>query len=135
MTNQEEFEALKARVRKGNDKLYVAWCQIREIAHDSEEWSKQMDRFDKARELLWLLVKELRARFNFHDCLYLEDGKKMRNCLSNEDGFWCNVCCCEHDNPYWSAEIFDLPSSEVKPTHAKQGATQETFLRKLGEEV
>ena len=34
----DEFKALKERVIAGNDKLFKAWCQIKELAEDKEKW-------------------------------------------------------------------------------------------------
>lgn len=131
MTNQDspEFIALKNRIIKGNDVLWRAWEQIKGLAEDEEAWSRQLDRWAQAKEKLWYLVKELRTRFGFYDCLYLdENGKKTRHCLHNADGFFCQVCPCESGNPYWEKELFDLPSPKV--THKRN--EQADFIEKLG---
>ena len=105
-----EFEALKSRIKLGNEKLWKAWEQIRELADDKERWSQEMNRWAQAKEKLWQLVEELRQRFDFYDCLYLENGKKTRGCLHNDDGFFCQVCPCRLNNPYWEKELMGLPS-------------------------
>jgi len=105
-----EFEVLKSRIKLGNDKLWRAWEQIKGLVGDKEEWSNQMDRWAQAKEKLWGLIEELRQRFNFYDCLYIENGKKTKGCLHNDDGFFCQVCPCKPGNPYWEKELMALPS-------------------------
>ena len=105
-----EVLALRDRVKKGNDKLFQAWLQIRELADDKEEWSRQMDRWQEATEKLHRLCQELRLK-GYTDCLYLENGEKMRRCLDNRDGFWCQVCPSIY--PYWETELMQLPSPRV----------------------
>jgi DNA polymerase-1 len=101
--------ALCDRVKKGNDKLFQAWLQIRELA-DKEEWSYQMDRWQEATEKLHQLCQELKLK-GYTDCLYFENGKKMRRCLDNPDGFWCQVCPSIY--PYWETERMGQPGSKV----------------------
>ena len=105
-----EVLALRDRVKKGNDKLFQAWLQIRELADDKEEWSRQMDRWQEATEKLHQLCQELKLK-GYTDCLYLENGEKMRRCLDNPDGFWCQVCPSVY--PYWETELMELPSPRV----------------------
>lgn len=107
-----ELLALRDRVINGNNKLFKAWLQIREIAHDSEEWAKQMELWHQAAEKLSLLCQELKLK-DFTDCLYIEDGKKTKSCLSNPDGFFC--VCCSSSIPYWEMEMMSLPSASSKP--------------------
>lgn len=97
-THSPEALALRARVIKGNQKLFQAWLEIRELADDREEWSRQMDKWDQAVKKLILLCTELKLR-GYTECLYLEDGKKVKRCLDNPDGFWCQVCPSIY--PYW----------------------------------
>jgi len=104
-----DLEALKARVRDGNQKLWVAWCQLKGMVHDREQWSRESERWAQAKEKLWLLIMQLREQHNFYDCLYIENGKKTRGCLHNEDGFFCQVCPCI-TNEYWEKELMNLPS-------------------------
>jgi len=123
-----EFEVLKSRIKLGNEKLWKAWEQIKGIAHETKEWSYQMDRWSEAKETLWLLVTELKAKHNFHDCLYIENGVKTRGCLHNQDGFFCQVCPCETDNKYWEKELMDLPG----PRRAQTKTEQADFIEELG---
>ena len=104
-----EVLALCDRIRLGNEKLFKVLRQIREIADDKEEWSRQMDQWKEAQEKLHSLNLELQAK-GFHDCLYLENGKKTRSCLDNPDGSWCQVCPCDPNNPYVEKELMGLPS-------------------------
>lgn len=108
-SHSPEVLALRDRVKKGNDKLFQAWLQIRELA-DKEEWSRQMDRWSEAGQKLHALCDELKLK-GYNDCLYLENGKKVRSCLDNPDGFWCQVCPSVY--PYWEAELMNLPSPKV----------------------
>lgn len=124
-----EVLALRDRVKLGNDKLFKAWLQIRELAHDSESWNYEMDRFSEAAERLRGLCRELKDQ-GYRDCLYLENGKKTRGCLQNPDQFWCQVC--PSDINYWGKELMNLPSPRVKSS--PPGPEQE-FLRKLGGEA
>lgn len=104
-----EVLALRDRVKKGNDKLFQAWLQIRELAHNSDEWSKQMELWHQASEKLGVLCTELKLKYHYCDCLYLDElGKKTRSCLNNSGGFWCQVC--SSDYPYWQNELMSLPS-------------------------
>lgn len=135
MTNQypPEVIVLRDRVIAGNDKLFRAWLQIRELAHDTQEWSRQMDRWAEAQQRLHLLCSELKLR-GFTDCLYLDgSGKKTKNCLHNPDNWWC--CVCPSDEPYWEKELMSLPGpsmSLVKQPEFVPGQTK--FLTRLGGE-
>lgn len=107
-----EVIMLRDRVKLGNEKLFLAWQEIKKIAHDTEEWKAQMDRWSQAQEKLHLLCTEL--KYNYHDCLYLdENGKKARGCLSNPNGFWCQTC--PSSVPHWQDELMSLPSASSKP--------------------
>lgn len=61
-----------------------------------------MDRWDQAVKKLTLLCTELELR-GYTECLYLEGGKKVKRCLDNPDGFWCQVCPSIY--PYWEKKI------------------------------
>lgn len=100
-----EVLALRDRVKKGNDKLFQAWQQIRELAHDTEEWSRQMELWHQAGKKLNSLCTELKLK-GYGDCLYLENGKRMKSCLDNLDGFWCQVC--PSSIRYWDKELMSL---------------------------
>lgn len=100
-----EVLALRDRVIKGNEKLFLAWKQIRELVNDKEEWSRQMDQFSEAAKKLRGLCTELKFK-GYEDCLYIEKGKRMRSCLSNPDGFWCQVC--PSTRKYWEEEFKEL---------------------------
>jgi hypothetical protein len=113
-----EVLALRDRVKKGNNKLFKAWLQIRELVGDKEEWSRQMDRWQEATEELQSLCQELKLK-GYNDCLYLEGDKKTRSCLDNPDGFWCQVCPSIY--AYWETELMELPSPKVpKPELAAE---------------
>ena len=128
-----EVLALRGRVRLGNDKLYQAWLQIREVAGDKEEWVRQMDRLGEATEKLGRLCHQLKLE-GYTDCLYLEDGQKTRTCLNNEEGgFWCQVC--SSDIRYWEQELMGMPGHRVRQSSTPAQIEQTKFLEKLGEEI
>ena len=95
-----ELEAMKERVRAGNDKLMAAWSRVREIA-DENERKQQLGRWDEASSLLDVLSRELMYRLNYRECLYMENGKKTEPCV-RPDGSGCLVCPSE--TPYWRGE-------------------------------
>ena len=120
--------ALRDRVIKGNDVLFKAWLQIRELTGEEREY--QLDRWNEAQERLHLLCGDLKSR-GYHDCLYIENGKKTKGCLSNPDGFWCQTC--PSSVPYWEQELIALPgptAPRVKQPEFVLGQTE--FLEKLG---
>ena len=97
----EEASALLERVRKGNDKLFAAWLQIRDIL-DKEEKERQFLRWDAAKETLNLLRLELQSK-GYNDCLYLENGKKTKRCLDEPGEWFCNTCPSTRE--YWVEEM------------------------------
>ena len=103
----DEVLALRDRVIKGNDVLWKAWQQIRNM--NGEEREKQLDKWNEAQQKLHLLCGELKLK-GYEDCLYLDkNGKKTRNCLQNPDGFYCQVC--PSNKNYWEDELMNLPSA------------------------
>jgi hypothetical protein len=116
-SHSPEVLALRDRVKRGNDKLFQAWRQIRELA-DKDEWSRQMDRWNEAQQKLHQLCQELKLK-GYNDCLYLQDGRRARTCLNNPDGFWCQVCPSIY--AYWETELMELPSPKApKPELAAE---------------
>lgn len=97
-----EVLALRDRIRLGNDKIFAAWLQIGEI-QDKEEREYQREQWDKAKEKLNLLCLELQYRFNYRDCLYIENGKKTKSCLKEPGGWFCNTCPSTRE--YWVEEM------------------------------
>ena len=95
---------LRDRVIKGNDKLFAAWLQIREL--DGEEREHQWDRWNEAQERLHYLCLELQTK-GYHDCLYIENGKRVKSCLSESGSWWCQVC--PSSVLYWEQELMKLP--------------------------
>lgn len=100
----EEVLLLRERVINGNQKLFTAWEKLRAMVHDTEEWSKQMERWHEATEKLSLLCGELKLK-GYDECLYIVNGQKVKSCLKNPGGFWCQVCPSSYR--YWEKEIFD----------------------------
>lgn len=101
----EEVIALRERVILGNQKLFDAWNNIKKLDHESQQWKDEFERWHQACERLSLLCTELKVK-GYEDCLYLENGKRTRSCLSNPDGFWCQVC--PSTPRYWDKEFDDL---------------------------
>lgn len=98
----DPLTALKFRVIKGNHKLYKAWRQIRGLS--GEEKEKAFEKYFPALEKLKDLNRELKAR-SATECLYIEDSKKVRKCLGQEEEFFCHVC----PNSYWfDKELMEL---------------------------
>ena len=108
----EALEALKARVKEGNEKLNAAWDQICKIDHKSTQWAEEVERWHQANEKLSDLCTVLKAK-GFHDCLFLENGVKTRSCF--ETGLGCRVC--PSSTPYWERELMNLPSGGEKCTN------------------
>ncbi len=104
-----EILALRDRVIKGNDKLSKVRFQIQEM-EEGEEKEYQWDRWNEAQERLHHLCLELKAK-GYHDCLYIENGKKTKSCLSNPEGSWCQVC--PSSVSYWAQELMKLPGPNV----------------------
>lgn len=127
--SQEVIE-LRDRVIRGNQKLFEAWMQIRDIK-DRDEKEEQLDKWNVAQDKLHHLCLELQAK-RYETCLYIvhyeglaEDevmkikeavsegkvtevpgGVKTKNCISEPDGFWCQVCPSRY--PYWQDDFKKL---------------------------
>ena len=130
--NNEELEALKNRVRLGNSRLNSAWDQIRAMVHNTEEWDEEVERWHHANNKLSLLCDELKLKYDYHECLYLDsDGKKTKLCLPPGDDIGCRVCSSKRE--YWSEELMDLPGPKVK--QSERGKEAKEFMIKLGEEI
>ena len=97
----KDLQALKERIKAGNEKLISSWPRIWDI-QDEDERHREIKRWDKANLLLDALCMELVYRFDFRDCLHLDgNGHKTRPCV-RQDGFCCFVC--PSDTPYWRRE-------------------------------
>ncbi len=104
-----EILALRDRVILGNKKLNDAFEQIKQLAHDSEEWSRVMDRWHEANEKLSALCTELKLKYNYNECLYLDDqGRRTKKCLEPSDDLGCRVC--PSSTTYLTQELMELPS-------------------------
>ena len=107
---QQELEALKERVKEGNRKLNEAWGKICDMCLKKEQWERETDKWHEASHKLNNLCFELQLK-GYRDCLYIENGVKMRTCLSQE-GFGCRVC--PSDKNYWETELMSLSSPSKK---------------------
>lgn len=100
-----EVLALRDRVISGNKKLNDALKQIRQIDHESQEWKDLFEQWHQANEKLSVLCTELKLR-GYTDCLYIENGKKTKKCLSPGDDIGCRVC--PSSRKYWEEELMKL---------------------------
>ena len=106
-----EVLALKDRVKKGNNVLWFAWRQIRDIK-DPEEKEALFKEWDKKVNFLNALCLELQVK-GYNDCLYIdENGKKKVKCLYNPDSpqWFCNACPAA-ERKYCEKEFFELPDT------------------------
>ena len=79
---------------------------------------------DKANLLLDPMCMKLMYRFNFRDCLYLdENGHKTRTCV-RQDGFCCFVCPSE--TPHWRRK-----DEAKKPIAASKQISMDSFWGEL----
>lgn len=105
----ETLPQLLERVKLGNDKLNKAWGDI--CAIKDEAFNKAVEEWSKANVLLSCYCDQLQW-LGFKDCLYIENGKKVRKCLEPGDSLGCRVCPSSRE--YWSEELMDLPSPQEK---------------------
>ncbi len=111
-----EALALRDRVILGNKKLNDAWAQIEAMAHDTEEWSEQVEHWHQANEKLSVLCTQLEA-LGYRDCLYLDgQGRKTVKCLE-QGGIGCRVCPSKI--AYWEQELMELPSPGTEAIREK----------------
>lgn len=97
-----EVLALRDRVKKGNDKLNLAWVQLCQINHESQEWRDEFQRWHEANELLSVLCTQLKA-LGYLDCLFLDsNGKKMKKC-GDIKPIGCRVCPSIRE--WWIEEV------------------------------
>ena len=100
----------------GNKKLNDAWAQIEAMAHDTEEWSEQVEHWHQANEKLSVLCTQLEA-LGYRDCLYLDgQGRKTVKCLE-QGGIGCRVCPSKI--AYWEQELMELPSPGAEAIREK----------------
>ena len=113
----QAMEILKERCRRGNQKLWAAWEEIKKLTPPGKEpwpsdeakkhWQWELDKWDEAVQKLNELVNELNRDYGFEDCLYRDStGKKTYNCIKdNPNGFWC-VACPAKNSSLWANEMF-----------------------------
>ncbi|MBA7689593.1 hypothetical protein ES703_98101 [subsurface metagenome] len=106
-----EVLTLMERVRRGNDKLNIAWSELLKTDHGSQTYKDEVARWFAAKDKLVGLGHNLQS-MGFHDCLYLDkSGKKTRSCLISS--MTCLVC--PSTIKYWEKELMELPANkEVK---------------------
>ena len=94
---------LKFRVIKGNHKLFKVHRQIIGIG-PGEARQKALDQYLAALEVLKDLNRRMKE-LSMTECLYIQDSKKVRKCLSQEEKFFCHVCC---NDWWWEKEMAEL---------------------------
>jgi len=103
----KERDALKERVKLGNEKLNKAWEEILKMDHDSQRWKDEFQLWHEANEKLSILCMNLKG-MGWNDCLYKDEatGKRTMSCLSQPYVIGCRVC--SSDIPYWEKEFLGL---------------------------
>ena len=86
---------LKFRIIKGNFKLNKAWEQLRRM-EDSPGKAEILVKWRASAQKLGELCDEMVAAGET-ECLYIEDGKKVKRCHDDPSGHKCTVC----PNSYW----------------------------------
>jgi len=94
---------LKFRVIKGNHKLFKAHQQIIAMG-PGEAREKALDQYLAALEVLKDLNRQMKE-LSMTECLYIQDNKKVRKCLSQEEKFFCHVC---PNSYWWEKELMEL---------------------------
>lgn len=102
----QEALALRDRIVLGNKKLNDAYEQIKAITYNSVQWAELMEQWSEANKRLSALCDELKIKYNYNDCLYMENGVKTRKCYEPGDSLGCRVCPSEIR--YWEKEFMEL---------------------------
>jgi len=90
-----ELETLKMRIRKGN----YLWTQVRWYSDESINEPRIIEMMNR----LTALGKQLKTLST--DCLYFENKKKMKKCMTHPGQLECFTC----PNDYWfQTELFDI---------------------------
>jgi len=101
MDKRQEIEALRERVKQGNQKLNEAWTAICLLDHKEQRWSDEVEKWHQANVKLSALCSHL-ILLGFNDCLYLDDNsKKTKKCGASALG--CRVCPSIRE--YWLEEM------------------------------
>lgn len=121
-------ESLLKRVAAGNDRLMKHFASIMQ-EKDNDIRESLMDNFHDAIKRLNLLCGVLEAK-GYRDCLYVENGKRMRSCLNQRQD--CIACwACPSERKYWSEELFGTKETpKFIPSH--RGKQVMEFLKKMG---
>jgi len=100
---RESIEALKGRIRLGNEKLNKAWDDICKMDHNSQQWKDEFQRWHIANIRLSAYCRQLTG-MGFSGCLYIDNkGVKYKKCL---EPLGCRVC--PSSISYWEAELMSL---------------------------
>ncbi|MDD5060759.1 MAG: hypothetical protein PHN44_00565 [Candidatus Marinimicrobia bacterium] len=125
--NLMSVSALLERVRKGNDRLMEHYAEIMP-EKDTDTWNKLIDNFLLASGRLSLLCDVLASK-GYRDCLYMENGKRTRTCLTQrKDTIVC--WACPSDRKYWSEELFG--TKDLPVYRSGRGAEVMKFLKEAG---
>ncbi len=95
--------ALIERCKAGNIKLVTALQVIRKYTDNVKE-TEQWDKWVEAQHKLAELIENLRDNYKFDECLFIENGKKTRDCLKDQ----CILCSCSYEKgvKYWEKGLF-----------------------------
>lgn len=110
----DELVTLKERVKTGNEKLWRAWRELRDIGRRTKPPEAIWGRWEDAQKKLDALCTELKLK-GFNDCLYINpEGVKTLKCLCNPEQhqWWCIVC--PSDKKYWEDELMGYSKEPPK---------------------
>jgi hypothetical protein len=109
---KRDLPNLTLRVRDGIEKVMKAYVQIQDIEDDAA-YNASLLKIDKAREQIHILCMTLmcmqKAVEKKSDCLYIMNGKKVRECTTYDKSpkgktVECFCCACPSEHHYWQEE-------------------------------
>ena len=119
-------EELLVRVRNGNEKL-MAYYELIKTEKNNAEWDKMVDNLHAAADRM-KRISDFLVFKGFDDCLYIENGKKMRSCVIGKQHS-CWVCPSKRN--YAEEEMFDGEQAVYVAT--RRGAKMMRFLKTMGD--
>ena len=126
---ESSMEQLLVRVRAGNDRLMAHYAEINQEGN-IETWNKMVDNLHLAVDRLNQICDFLVFK-GYKDCLYVENGKKVRTCLNEPRKDWIVCWACPSEKKYWVDELFGTQEPEFIPP--RRGGKTITFLKGLGD--
>lgn len=126
--NQLTVEQLRERVAKGNDRLMDHYTEIMK-ERDNDTWEGLLANLDIAVARLGLICDFLVFK-GYKECLYMENGKKVRSCLNQrQDNIVC--WCCPSTIKWWEEELFGAGAAPVE-YHSRHGKALMDFIKRGG---